>query len=66
MGVFLMAVIGLLLGIVIYQSIVIKRLRGTSYQIKSIGPFAVIPDEEIATPKNKIVDSSNNQQNMSA
>jgi|LauGreDrversion4_2_1035121.scaffolds.fasta_scaffold598009_1 flagellar biosynthesis/type III secretory pathway M-ring protein FliF/YscJ len=60
-GVFLMAVIGLLLGIIIYQSIVIKRLRGTSYQIKNADPFAVPPDEEIATPQNKKLDASNYQ-----
>lgn len=41
-----MAVIGLLLGIIIYQSIVIKRLRGTSYQIKSVDPFEIPPDDE--------------------
>jgi hypothetical protein len=45
---------------------VIKRLRGTSYQIKSIDPFAITPDEEIASPKNQKVDASNYLQNLSA
>jgi len=61
-----MAVIGLLLGIIIYQSIVIKRLRGTSYQIKNVDPFAVPADEETATPQNKKLDASNYLQNSSA
>lgn len=38
--------IGLLLGIIIYQCYVIKRLRGASYKVNGGDPFAIPPDEE--------------------
>ena len=43
---FLLIIIGLLLGIIIYQCLVIRRLRGSSYKINGGDPLAIPPDEE--------------------
>jgi len=62
--VFLLIIVGFLLGIIIYQCLVIKRLRGSSYKINGGDPFSVPVDEENDSSQNTNLGNSVRNQSV--